>query len=190
MPKRPNFKRYMEIGGICLLAWIFLFCEPYGLRLRHIVMRLYYPVEAKQRAAWLYNEILLKRMTFFKLLRRKARAKFKNEPREDPYPFLDWIRAKTNRCFLCRLIFGHRKGDTCILCGFRLKGDKVECSTPGCKAVYCQSCFDESSQMCCICRNPVEYGDGSDITEEKDSSDDPDAVRQPHESDQYCIWVP
>ncbi|XP_017491257.1 PREDICTED: DC-STAMP domain-containing protein 2-like [Rhagoletis zephyria] len=190
MPKRPNFKRYLEISGICLLAWIFLFCEPYGLRLRHIVMRLYYPVEAKQRAVWLYNEILLKRMTFLKLLRRKARAKFKNEPREDPYTFLDWIRAKTNRCFLCRLIFGHRKGDTCILCGFRLKGDKVECSTPGCKAVYCQSCFDESSQMCCICRNPVEYGDGSDISEEKDSSDDPDAVRQPHESDQYCIWVP
>lgn len=60
-PRRPNFRRYLEIGGCCLLAWIFLFCEPYGLRLRHIVMRLYYPAEARQRAAWLYNEILMKR---------------------------------------------------------------------------------------------------------------------------------
>ncbi|XP_039963970.1 DC-STAMP domain-containing protein 2 [Bactrocera tryoni] len=189
-PSVPNFRRYFDIGGICLLAWIFLFCEPYGLRLRHLVMRVYYPVEARQRAAWLYNQILMKRMTFFKLLRRKARAKFKNEPQADPYTFLDWIRAKTSGFFLFRLIFGHRKSNTCILCGFPLKDDKVECSTPGCKAVYCQSCFNESNKMCCICKNPVEYGDDSDISEEIDSSDDPNAVRVPHESDKYCIWVP
>ncbi|XP_053954541.1 DC-STAMP domain-containing protein 2 [Anastrepha ludens] len=190
VPKRPNLKRYMEIAGICLLAWIFLFCQPYGLRLRHVVMRLYYPAEARQRAAWLYNEILMKRMTFFKLMRRKARAKFKNEPKSDPYTFLDWVRAKTASCFLCRFILGHRKSDTCILCGFPLKEDKVECSNPGCKAVYCQSCFDESNKNCCICKRPVEYGDDSDISEEKDSSDDPSAVREPRESDKYCIWVP
>uniref|UniRef100_W8BV95 DC-STAMP domain-containing protein 2 n=2 Tax=Ceratitis capitata TaxID=7213 RepID=W8BV95_CERCA len=186
-PRRPNFRRYLEIGGCCLLAWIFLFCEPYGLRLRHIVMRLYYPAEARQRAAWLYNEILMKRMTFLKLLRRKARAKFKHDPRADPYTFLDWLRAKTAGCFLCRFILGHRKGDTCLLCGFPLKGDRVECSTPGCKAVYCQSCFDESNKICCICKKPVEYGDESDISEEIDSSDDPNAVREPHESDIYCM---
>ncbi|XP_014092757.2 DC-STAMP domain-containing protein 2 [Bactrocera oleae] len=189
-PSVPNFRRYFDIGGICLLAWIFLFLEPYGLRLRHLVMRLFYPVEARQRAAWLYNQILMKRMTFFKLLRRKARAKFKNEPRSDPYTFLDWIRAKTSGYFIFRLIFGHQKSNTCILCGFPLKNDKVECSTPGCKAVYCQSCFDESNKTCCICKNPVEYGDDSDISEEKDSSDDPNAVREPHESDKYCIWIP
>ncbi|XP_054735681.1 DC-STAMP domain-containing protein 2 isoform X2 [Anastrepha obliqua] len=190
VPKRPNLKRYMEIAGICLLAWICFFCEPYGLRLRHVVMRLYYPAEARQRAAWLYNEILMKRMTFFKLMRRKARAKFKNEPKSDPYTFLDWLRAKTASCFLCRFILGHRKSDTCILCGFPLKEDKVECSNPGCQAVYCQSCFDESNKNCCICKRPVEYGDDSDISEEKDSSDDPSAVREPRESDKYCIWVP
>lgn len=34
-------------------------------------------------------------VTFLKLLRRKARAKFKHDPRADPYTFLDWLRAKT-----------------------------------------------------------------------------------------------
>lgn len=61
MPRKPNYSQYYLIGMLCLLAWIFLFCQPYGLRLRHIVMRIYYPDVARQRAIWLYNRILLKR---------------------------------------------------------------------------------------------------------------------------------
>lgn len=60
-PSVPNFTNYYMIAIILLMAWIFLFCQPYGLRLRHIIMRLFYPEVAKQRAIWLYNKILLDR---------------------------------------------------------------------------------------------------------------------------------
>lgn len=60
-PRVPYIFNYYIIASIILTAWIFLFCQPYGLRLRHIIMHLYYPEVARQRAAWLHNKILLKR---------------------------------------------------------------------------------------------------------------------------------
>lgn len=60
-PRTPIYANYYLISMVALLAWIFLFLQPYGLRLRHTVMRLYYPDIARQRAVWLYDKILLKR---------------------------------------------------------------------------------------------------------------------------------
>lgn len=57
----PNYKMYCIIGFLCILSWIFSICEPYGLRLRHVIMRYYYPNIAKRRAVWLYRKILLER---------------------------------------------------------------------------------------------------------------------------------
>ncbi|XP_073840484.1 DC-STAMP domain-containing protein 2 isoform X2 [Musca autumnalis] len=117
LPRKPNYGQYYLIGTLILVAWIFLFFQPYGLRLRHIVMRLYYPEFARQRAIWLYNRILLKRMSFFKLARRKARIAFTKNKTGDNFSFLDWLRAKTEGYWLCRFILGHRKADKCLLCG-------------------------------------------------------------------------
>ncbi|XP_037815188.1 DC-STAMP domain-containing protein 2 [Lucilia sericata] len=185
-PRTPYYAYYYLITMIIITAWIFLFCQPYGLRLRHIVMRLYYPEVARQRAAWLHSKILLKRMSFFKLARRKARLLFKKNSTIDNVSCLDWLRAQTDQYCICRFILGQRSKDKCILCGIPLDSDlRKKCETVGCSAIYCKNCFKESLSMCCLCNNPVEYGDFSDISEVEDSSDDPDAIHY-DETDEYC----
>ncbi|XP_049525595.1 uncharacterized protein LOC125946428 [Dermacentor silvarum] len=46
-----------------------------------------------------------------------------------------------------------------------------QCSTPTCRAVYCAGCFEELENVCTVCLNPADYGDLSDVSEEKDSSE-------------------
>ncbi|XP_061389998.1 DC-STAMP domain-containing protein 2-like [Musca vetustissima] len=186
LPHRPNYGQYYLIGMLLAFAWMFLFCQPYGLRLRHIVMRLYYPDVARQRAIWLYNRILLKRISFFKLARRKARMTFTKNKTGDNFSLLDWLRVKTEGYWLFRLILGHRKADKCLLCGTPLNDSLVKCETIACKAVYCKKCFQESNNICCICHNPVDYGDFSDLSEVEDSSDDPNVIHF-DETDGECL---
>ncbi|KAM7354818.1 DC-STAMP domain-containing protein 2-like [Cochliomyia hominivorax] len=187
-PRIPNFSNYIIIAMIVSMAWIFLFFQPYGLRLRHIIMRLYYPEAARQRAIWLHNKILLKRMSFFKLARRKARLLFKKTPSDENVYCLEWLRARTEQYWCCRILLGKRSKDKCLLCGTSLDNDKrVKCDTIGCSAVYCKNCFQESYHTCCICNHPTQYGDFSDISEVEDSSDDPDTVHV-DETEDYCVY--
>ena len=46
------------IGTIYLLCLILTIVEPYGLRLRHMIMGCYFPKRERQRAVWLYNHIV------------------------------------------------------------------------------------------------------------------------------------
>lgn len=57
-PLSPDFDRYTQILSLIVFCWILALFEPYGLRLRQIVMGHYHPERAKQRAVWLYNHIL------------------------------------------------------------------------------------------------------------------------------------
>ncbi|XP_075161989.1 DC-STAMP domain-containing protein 2 [Haematobia irritans] len=174
-PRSPNYEQYYLIGGLCFIAWIFLFCQPYALRLRHIIMRLYYPDVARHRAIWLYDRILLKRVTFLKLARRKARIIFTNDRDGDDFSFLDWLRGQSKGKF-----------NKCLLCATSLNdSSRVKCETIGCMGLYCRKCFEASINICCLCHNPVDYRDFSDTSEVVDSSDDPDVVHT-DESDE-CL---
>jgi hypothetical protein len=49
------------------------------MRLRRAVAACYYPQRERQRAVWLYNQILYKRGSFMKFTRRQIRRKHMNE---------------------------------------------------------------------------------------------------------------
>lgn len=57
-PVPPDLDKYTQIIVLIFLFWFIAIFEPYGLRLRNVVMCQYYPDRAKQRAAWLYNHII------------------------------------------------------------------------------------------------------------------------------------
>ena len=57
-PITPDLDKYIQILILIVLCWLIAVFEPYGLRMRQIVMCQYYPDRAKQRAAWLYNHII------------------------------------------------------------------------------------------------------------------------------------
>lgn len=58
----------------------------------------------------------------------------------------------------------------CLICG-KPEKDKsapyVTCSTYNCVGVYCPQCFQDLSNFCTICRSPLDYGDLTDISEER-----------------------
>lgn len=70
-----------------------------------------------------------------------------------------------------RWCLGPDKQDACLLCGevFREtdKAKPIKCQTPGCPGIYCEECFTDLQNLCTVCLDPIEYGDLSDISEEK-----------------------
>ncbi|XP_055538451.1 DC-STAMP domain-containing protein 2 [Wyeomyia smithii] len=170
-PVEPNLNRYLLICLLLLFCWMATVLEPYGLRTRQIIMRGYFPERARERAVWLYNDILLKRETFVKIARRQL-AFGRKLTTEEVISWMDVIRAKTNRCWICRKILGESGVRRCILCSTKLIGDDmVSCLRPGCIGVFCYECFLELQNVCSICSEPMALSDASDDSFERDSSE-------------------
>ncbi|XP_012059688.1 PREDICTED: uncharacterized protein LOC105622889 [Atta cephalotes] len=170
-PIPPDLDRYTQIVTLIAFCWIMAIFEPYGLRLRHIVMCKYHPERAKQRAAWLYNHIIRSRGSFLKFARRQLRRKFGMTEGIERVTFRE-------RCLaICPFLnkFFPQKQNVCLLCGSVERSDQephIKCVTPGCLGLFCIQCFADLQNLCTICQSPIEYGDLSDISEERDSSDD------------------
>ncbi|KAG4079821.1 hypothetical protein HA402_014952 [Bradysia odoriphaga] len=166
-PSVPNTDRYVQIVFLIAMSWILLVFEPYALRLRQIIMNRMYPEKANERAAWLCNQIIRKRISFAKFARRKARQGFRNDSGAKNLSILNFLRVKLNRFWIVRKILGEDM--TCTLCAISSKKLK-KCESPNCTVKYCEECISLLKGTCPICMNPVEYGDLSDISEELDSS--------------------
>uniref|UniRef100_A0A182RC35 DC_STAMP domain-containing protein n=1 Tax=Anopheles funestus TaxID=62324 RepID=A0A182RC35_ANOFN len=149
----PRFGRYGQIGTLLVICWCFAFIEPYGLRVRQLVMRRYYPARARARAIWLYNDILLKRVHLLKVLRMHLTgAKDRNQ--RASVNWMDVVRAKTNRYWICRMVLGQGGTVRCILCGDVLQENAdpvVRCSRTECPGIYCQDCLLETGNNCSLC---------------------------------------
>ncbi|CAL1680219.1 unnamed protein product [Lasius platythorax] len=172
-PIPPDLDRYTQIATLIGFCWIMAIFEPYGLRLRHVVMSKYHPERAKQRAAWLYNHIIRSRGSFLKFARRQLRRKFGMTEGERIERVTFRERCLAICPFLNKLF--PRKQNMCLLCGAVERSDQephIKCATPDCVGLFCIQCFADLQNLCTICRSPVEYGDLSDISEERDSSDD------------------
>ncbi|XP_033606754.1 DC-STAMP domain-containing protein 2 [Cryptotermes secundus] len=174
-PVPPDFGRYIQIVSLILLCWVLTILEPYGLRLKHVVMSYYYPERARQRAVWLYNNILRSRGGFLKFIRRQLRRKFgkSKDGVIEKVSLMDRLRAKFP---WLDIILWDSKQKMCILCGKVVrKGDKEQliiCPTPNCCGQYCTECYADLKNLCTICKKPTEYGDLSDESIERDSSEE------------------
>ncbi|XP_060823568.1 DC-STAMP domain-containing protein 2-like [Bombus pascuorum] len=176
-PVTPDFDKYTQILVLIFLCWLMAFFEPYGLRMRQVVMCQYYPERAKQRAAWLYNYIIRSRGNFLKFARRQLRRKFGLTEGEKIEKVT--LKEKLWAMFPLLNIFFPLKQKACLLCGTveRDEDPHVKCPTPGCIGLYCTQCFADLQNLCTICRSPMDYGDLSDMSEEnpsniRDSSED------------------
>ena len=79
IPNPPDLGAYRTIIILYFLCLILAVFEAYGLRMRRAVAACYYPKRERQRALWLYNQILFKRGSFFKFARRQIRRKYKDD---------------------------------------------------------------------------------------------------------------
>ncbi|XP_063896030.1 DC-STAMP domain-containing protein 2-like [Helicoverpa armigera] len=187
-PYPPDLRRYTQIvcvltllsliplGVLIFLLWFFALFEPYGLRLRHLIMGHYRPERAKARATWLYNHILRTRASFMKFARRKLHREYKYTS-EASLTFRQWVTRRVPfQCLRCLLGLGPSE-DHCLLCGTTASSSDpdsrlTKCETPGCPGTFCISCFTDIGELCTICLSPADYGDLSDVSFEKGSTDD------------------
>ncbi|CAH2059572.1 unnamed protein product, partial [Iphiclides podalirius] len=172
-PRPPDVHRYTQIGVLICLLWSSALFEPYGLRLRHVIMGLYRPERAKARALWLYNHILRTRGGLMKFARRKLHKEYKYS-NKDEMTFVQWLDSHIPWWWLRYLLGTLPKDPCCLLCNIVEEvnsfGVKLcRCDTPKCPGIYCAQCFNDLGQLCTICLNPIDYGDLSDISLENDS---------------------
>lgn len=62
--------------------------------------------------------------------------------------------------------------EMCLLCGDSFRNEEIgkkmiKCANPECVGIYCLPCFKDLLNLCTICKSPIEYGDLSDISDEK-----------------------
>ncbi|XP_072932438.1 uncharacterized protein [Epargyreus clarus] len=170
-PYPPDLKRYTHIGILIFLLWFFALFEPYGLRLRHLIMGHYRPERATARAIWLYNHILRTRGSFMKFARRKLHKEYKYLP-EEKLTFRYWLSSHIP-CRWLRYILGLSPSKPkCLLCNAKeVKNNPstelIRCETQDCPGKFCVSCYSDIGRLCTICLTPVDYGDFSDISLEK-----------------------
>ncbi|XP_032599000.2 DC-STAMP domain-containing protein 2 [Drosophila grimshawi] len=184
LPSFPNYFHYFHIIVLCMLAWLLVLLEPFSIRLRHRMLDAMYQRNAEQRAAFLFRHLQIRKDSFIKPARRRARS-------QNIYAYENRISKVLTQCSSClyRLSYGclgAYRGKYCTICNMSLtKDDCVACDTKGCRGVYCQSCFLESNCQCVLCNPRVRYGDSSDISDVGDSSDEPQS--QPFREDgNYC----
>ncbi|XP_067118589.1 DC-STAMP domain-containing protein 2-like [Centruroides vittatus] len=174
-PLLPDYDRYEQIAFIFIISFFLAITESYGLRLRHVIAGMFFPERKKQRAVWLYNHILRTRMNFVKFLRRKIRQKYYGDSTLHEISFLEHFSAKFPIVEKIAKKLNLFK-ETCLGCGIKKsKNDPIEfihCDNQNCKAIFCQNCFEEIGKKCVVCLSPMDYDDYSDISEEKDSSEE------------------
>lgn len=108
------------------------------------------------------------RGSFLKFARRQLRRKFGMTEGERIERVTFRERCLAICPFLNKLF--PRKQNVCLLCGAVERSDQephIKCATPGCVGLFCIQCFADLQNLCTICRLPIEYGDLSDISEEK-----------------------
>ncbi|XP_063834460.1 uncharacterized protein LOC135083679 isoform X2 [Ostrinia nubilalis] len=196
-PHPPDFKRYTQIGVLIFLLWFFAMFEPYGLRLRHVVMGHYQPERAKVRADWLYTHILRTRGGFMKFARRKLHRTYKYRT-EGSLTFRRWLNELIPSSCLRALLGTNPEERHCLLCGTtqyaaREDTELIRCRTSDCPGVYCTSCFADIGELCTICLSPKDYGDFSDVSLEKGSDGSEDDDEASHDflsqSNRSCFSV-
>ncbi|CAH1790156.1 unnamed protein product [Owenia fusiformis] len=171
----PDYKLYQLISSILSLCFVLVIVEAYGLRLRHVIAGCYFPQREKQRAVWLYNHILRCRGGLLFFIRRQLRRKYMGDTTVKKHSIKSRLSHQFPLIGKLMKCFGYER-KFCLSCGAPGKLSDYEgfkhCDNQDCDAVYCNDCFEELNNICTVCMKPVDYGDYSDFSEERDSSDE------------------
>lgn len=121
-PKIPNFLKYELIAILLVIAWVILFFEPFASRFSNVIMNHYYPERSNERTIWLYQNTLTKRISFLKYAKRQTRKKMFGS-KEGSRTCIEIFRAKFDRYWICRKIFGYNRYMCCVLCGIQKENE-------------------------------------------------------------------
>uniref|UniRef100_I3MC42 DC-STAMP domain containing 2 n=1 Tax=Ictidomys tridecemlineatus TaxID=43179 RepID=I3MC42_ICTTR len=169
-PSEPDSTGYLVIGaayGLCFFVTLF---GSYVSRLRRVICASYYPSREQERITYLYHILLNRRTNLLVALQRAVRRRAADQGHMSVLQVLA-IRCPWLSVFVSQF---QRPEARCLGCGqTQDEGDAenfVHCGTPGCKGLYCRTCFRLLSNTCSVCAAPLSAQEGLDL--ELDSSDE------------------
>ncbi|XP_027726535.1 DC-STAMP domain-containing protein 2-like [Vombatus ursinus] len=166
----PNYKSYILIGlmyGLCFFVTLF---GSYVGRMSRVICASYYPSREQERISFLYNNLLTRRSNVATSLVGAVRRRAADQGHTN---ILLVLAAKWPRLVpLINLLGIHQT--YCLGCGRPQNEhemqDFVPCSTPGCRGLFCRTCFRLLNNTCSVCAAPLTPQGDLDL--ELDSSDD------------------
>ncbi|XP_040608332.1 DC-STAMP domain-containing protein 2 isoform X2 [Mesocricetus auratus] len=154
-PSEPDANGYIVIGavyGVCFFLTLF---GSYVSRLRRVICASYYPFREQERISYLYNMLLSRRTNIVAAVHRAVTRRAADQGHMSVLQVLA-IRCPCLRPLLSPFLL-HRH--YCLGCGQpEDTGDMenfVSCSTPGCKGLYCPTCFRLLDNTCSLCASPL-----------------------------------
>ncbi|XP_007525469.2 DC-STAMP domain-containing protein 2 [Erinaceus europaeus] len=169
-PSEPNALGYALIGamyGLCLSVTLL---GSYVSRLRRVICASYYPAREQERITYLYNVLLSRRTHLLATLHRAVQRRA-----ADQAP-MSVLQALASRCSCLVPFLSHSwlHQANCLGCGQQLNKEDMEslvsCSTPGCRGLFCSTCFRLLDNTCSVCSAPLSFQ--GDVDLEQDSSDE------------------
>ncbi|XP_037354137.1 DC-STAMP domain-containing protein 2 isoform X2 [Talpa occidentalis] len=169
-PSEPDSSSYLAIGimyGLCFFVSLF---GNYVSRLRRVICACYYPSREQERISYLYNELLSHRTNQSAALHRTVLR------RAADLGHTSVLQVLTKWCpGLVPFIKQSWLHQTyCLGCGQPQDERDIEkfvsCSTPGCKGLFCATCFRLLDNTCSVCASPLTHQGQLDL--ELDSSDE------------------
>ncbi|XP_006214823.4 DC-STAMP domain-containing protein 2 isoform X2 [Vicugna pacos] len=169
-PSEPDSTGYIVIGvmyGLCFFVTLF---GNYVSRLRRVICASYYPSREQERISYLYNVLLSHRTKLVAALHRSVRRRAADQGH------MSGLQVLARRCSCLAPFISHfRQHQTyCLGCGQPQDEahteNLVSCSTPGCRGLFCLTCFRLLDNTCSVCASPLSYQGELDL--ELDSSDE------------------
>ncbi|KAI5940791.1 DC-STAMP domain-containing protein 2 [Manis javanica] len=171
-PSEPDTTGYTVIGilyGLCFFVTLF---GKYVSRLRRVICASYYPSREQERISYLYNVLLSRRTNLLATLHRAVRRRAADQGQ------MSVLQMLARRCSCLAPFISHfgQPQTYCLGCGQPQDSEDAEssvsCSTPGCRGLFCRTCFRLLDNTCSVCAAPLSYQGKLDL--EMDSSDEED----------------
>lgn len=144
-PMKTNSLTYKSLIVIFGLILVYIYVQPYMLRLRHVICGFFYPKREKKRILYLYNSRLKKRKHYddYQIERLRASVQqnvFKNEINiiqifAYKIPILGFLRKYVQI--------------PCTICQERIDKDRLKCGR--CALRFCKKCWKHCKRSCPAC---------------------------------------
>ncbi|XP_045838576.1 DC-STAMP domain-containing protein 2 [Meles meles] len=169
-PSEPDATGYVVIGILYGLSFFVTLFGTYVSRLRRAICASYHPAREQERISYLYNLLLSHRTNLPATVHRAVRRRAADQGHASV------LQKLARRCSCLGPVLSHfwPLQDYCLGCGQPHDPEDTEnfvsCSTPGCRGLFCPTCFRLLDNTCSACAAPLSQQGGLDL--ELDSSDE------------------
>ncbi|XP_069131597.1 DC-STAMP domain-containing protein 2-like [Argopecten irradians] len=153
----PDTSTIYLVVFLYLLAFVMMFMQAYGLRIRRKVAAHYYPEVEFDRIQYLHSKIRIKRRTLIGWIAHFLTSRRKEKDVSERMTLGSWFYYS---CPYMASVFDCKPAKTiCLNCDRESDGlMKFNiCQTKGCESVYCSPCFKEMDERCPVCNKKYNF---------------------------------